>query len=279
MEKHRRNLEENRRISITCIVILVIILITMIFLLIYIIFSNAEAKKKIQTANNDIQALTLEGNKIIDDKDELNSFLSIVSEPNLFLETKKENYKRDLVEFEERIKSYETDNKIAYLALIVDSTNSLDKVINTLNANNILATFFTNDVDAANIINETGHLVGLYIDDEKTVDMYRDEYKEIFDIYNPDLYMLSTQLKEKELSIESMYEVKENSTSEGKKFINREAYINDIVDTTADRDFLIIKINLSNNIGVDSLEGIIDKLKDKNYVFLPLISSSTLIEK
>ena len=278
MEKPRRSLEDNRRISITCIVILIIILITWIFLLIYILFSKAETKKKINSVNNEIQTITFEGNEILDKEEEINSLLNIVSNPSVFLDTQKENYERSLVEFEDKIRGYEIDKKIAYLVLIVDKTDSLDKTIDILNNNNVLVTFFTNNIEAANKVSEAGHLVGLYVDDEKVVDVYRDEYQELFDSYNPDLYMLSDSLKEKEVILESMNKVTENSTSEGKKFINQEAYINDIVETTADRDFLVIRINLSNSVGVNSIDGIINKLKDKNYIFLPLISSSSLIE-
>lgn len=279
MEKRRRSYETNRGISITCIVILVITLIACVFMLIYILFSKAENEKEIINVNNDIQTLTFEGNEILDKEAEVQAVLDIVSDPSVFLDTQKDNYKRNLPTFEEKIKSYELDKKIAYLALVVDKADNVEEVINILNSNEILATFFTNDVEVANNVSETGHLVGFYLDDEKVVDMFKDEYKDLFDKYNPDLYMLSSSLKEKEVTLESIYKVEENSTSEGKKFMTQEAYVNDIVETTADRDFLIIKVNLSNNVGVNSLNGIITKLKDKNYLFLPLISSSTLIEK
>lgn len=279
MEKRRRSYETNRGISITCIVILVITLIACVFMLIYILFSKAENEKEIINVNNDIQTLTFEGNEILDKEAEVQAVLDIVSDPSVFLDTQKDNYKRNLPTFEEKIKSYELDKKIAYLALVVDKADNVEEVINILNSNEILATFFTNDVEVANNVSETGHLVGFYLDNEKVVDMFKDEYKDLFDKYNPDLYMLSSSLKEKEVTLESIYKVEENSTSEGKKFMTQEAYVNDIVETTADRDFLIIKVNLSNNVGVNSLNGIITKLKDKNYLFLPLISSSTLIEK
>lgn len=279
MEKRRRSFETNRGINITCIVMLVIILITCVFMLIYILFSKAENEKEITNVNNEIQTLTFEGNEIIDKESEVQAVLDIVSNPTVFLETQKDNYKRNLPTFEDKIKSYELDKKIAYLALVVDKADNVENVVNILNSNDILATFFTNDIEVANKVTNTGHLVGFYLDDEKVVDMYKDEYKDLFDKYNPDLYILSSALKEKEVTLESLYKVEENSTSEGKKFITQEAYVNDIVDTTADRDFLIIRINLSNNVGVNSLNGIITKLKDKNYLFLPLISASSLIEK
>lgn len=279
MEKRRRSYETNRGISITCIVMLVIILIACVFMLIYILFSKSEKEKEINNVNNEIQTLTFEGSEILDKQADVQAVLDIVSDPTVFLDTQINNYKRNLPTFENKIKSYELDKKIAYLALVVDKTDNIENVLNTLNSNDILATFFTNSIEVADTISETGHLIGFYLDDEKTVDMFRDEYKDLFDKYNPDLYMLSSNLKEKEISLESLYKVEENSTSEGKKFMTQEAYVNDIVDTTADRDFLIIRVNLSNNIGVNSLNKIITKLKDKNYLFLPLISSSSLFEK
>lgn len=279
MGKARRSSEENKRINITTIVILVIILISWLFLLIYLLFAKVETNKKIESINNEIETLKLDTSILNEKKEEINKLLKNVSDSTTFMNILKDNYKANIPAFETKIKSFEVTEKVAYLSFVVDKTDNLDKVIDTLNNNDVLATFYTNNKDAADKIIASGNLVGLYIDDEKVIENIKEEYKDIIDAYNPDLYMLSSALKEKDIKIDSFYKVTENSTSEGKKLLNQDGYISDIVDTTADRDFLIIRINLSNNVGVGAVNGIITKLKDKNYMFLPLVSSSSLIEK
>ena len=279
MGKARRSSEENKRISITTIVILVIILISWLFLLIYLLFAKVETNKKIESVNNEIETLKLDTSMLNEKKEEINKLLENVSDSTTFMNILKDNYKANIPAFETKIKSFEVTEKVAYLSFVVDKTDNLDKVIDTLNNNDVLATFYTNNKDAADKIIASGNLIGLYIDDDKVIENIKEEYKDIINAYNPDLYMLSSALKEKDIKIDSFYKVTENSTSEGKKLLNQDGYISDIVDTTADRDFLIIRINLSNNVGVGAINGIITKLKDKNYMFLPLVSSSSLIEK
>lgn len=279
MEKPRRSVEENKRISIATIVILVFILIINLFLIIYLLFANSETNKKVTSVNEEIELLKLETSTLNDKKEEIDIISESVSDPSIYLSIQKDNYRATLPSIEDRIKDYDVDSKVAYLAFVVDNIDNLDNTINTLNNNSVLATFFTNDKEAADKIVSNGHLVGLYIDDETIIDNIKEEYKDIIDAYDPNLFMLSSDLKEKDIQIESFYKVVENSTSEGKKLLNQEGYTNDIVETTADRDFLIIRINTSNGVGVNSINSIISKLKDKNYVFLPLVSSSSLIEK
>ena len=279
MGKTKRSVEENRRISITTIVILVLLLVSFLFIVIYILFAKVETNKKIESINNEIETIKLDTSILNEEKEEINNLLNNVSDATTYMNILKENYNTSLPAFETRIKSFEEEDKVAYLSFIVDKTDNLDKVIDTLNNNNVLATFFTNDKDTADKIIASGNLIGLYIDDEKVVENINEEYKDIIDTYNPDLFMVSSTLKENDIKIDSFYKVTENSSSEGKKLLNQDGYISDIVDTTADRDFLIIKINLSNGVGVGSIDGIISKLKDKKYIFLPLVSSSSLIEK
>lgn len=279
MGKSRRSYEENKRISAATVTLLVIFFLLGISLLIYVLFSKAECDKKISSLNDQIEMLKLESSNLNDKKEEINNILSEVENASTYIKIQKENYKASLPLIEDRIKDYDSQEKIAYLVFVVDRADNLDKVINTLNENSVLATFFTNNKDNADTIDKSGSLIGLYINDEKKIDNIKDEYKDIIDAYTPDLFMVSSDLAEKDISIDSFYKVKENSTAEGKKLLNQDGYTSDIVDTTADRDFLIIKINVSNAVGVSSLNGIISKLKDKNYVFLPLISASTMIEK
>lgn len=279
MGKTKRSVEENRRISITTIVILVLLLVSFLFIVIYILFAKVETNKKIESVNNEIETIKLDTSILNEEKEEINNLLNNVSDATTYMNILKENYNTSLPAFETRIKSFENEDKVAYLSFIVDKTDNLDKAIETLNNNNVLATFFTNDKDAADKIIASGNLIGLYIDDEKVVENINEEYKDIIDAYNPDLFMVSSKLKESDIKIDSFYKVTENSSSEGKKLLNQDGYVSDIVDTTADRDFLIIKINLSNGVGVGSIDEIISKLKDKNYIFLPLVSSSSLIEK
>lgn len=279
MGKSRRSSEENKRINITAVTLLVIIFITWLFLLIFLLFSKVETDKEIKNINENIEMLKLDTNNLNSKKDEINLILSGVENPSVYMDIQKENYKASLSIIEDKIKDFESEEKIAYLTFVVDKEDNLEDVIDIINSNNILATFFTNSKEAADTIYNNGHLIGLYIDDEDKVENVKEEYKDLIDTYNPDLFMLSNSLKEKDITIDSFYKVTENSSAEGKRLLNKEGYTNDIVETTADRDFLIIRINISNSVGVSSIDGIISKLKDKNYIFLPLISNSSLIEK
>lgn len=279
MAKSRRSIEENKRISTAAITLLVIIFITGLFLLIFVLFSKAENEKKISSLNDEIEMLKLESSTLAEKQEEINLILNNVENVSAYLNIQKENYKASLPLIEEEIKNYESQEKVAYLAFVVDNTDNVEKIIETLNSNKALAIFFTNDKETADKIIDSGNLIGLYIDDEKKIEKINEEYKDIIDAYHPDLYMVSSSLQDKDFTIDSFYRVKENSTAEGKKLLNQEGYTNDIVETTAERDFLIIKINLSNSVGVISTNGIISKLKDKNYIFLPLISASSMIEK
>lgn len=279
MGKSRRSSEENKRINITAVILLVIIFITWLFLLIFLLFSKVETDKEIKNINENIEMLKLDTNNLNSKKDEINLILSGVENPSVYMDIQKENYKASLSIIEDKIKDFESEEKIAYLTFVVDKEDNLEDVIDIINSNNILATFFTNSKEAADTIYNNGHLIGLYIDDEDKVENVKEEYKDLIDTYNPDLFMLSNSLKEKDITIDSFYKVTENSSAEGKRLLNKEGYTNDIVETTADRDFLIIRINISNSVGVSSIDGIISKLKDKNYIFLPLISNSSLIEK
>lgn len=279
MGKSRRSSEENKRINITAVTLLVIIFITWLFLLIFLLFSKVETDKEIKNINENIEMLKLDTNNLNSKKDEINLILSGVENPSVYMDIQKENYKASLSIIEDKIKDFESEEKIAYLTFVVDKEDNLEDVIDIINSNNILATFFTNSKEAADTIYNNGHLIGLYIDDEDKVENVKEEYKDLIDTYNPDLFMLSNSLKEKDITVDSFYKVTENSSAEGKRLLNKEGYTNDIVETTADRDFLIIRINISNSVGVSSIDGIISKLKDKNYIFLPLISNSSLIEK
>ena len=279
MGKSRRSSEENKRINITAVTLLVIIFITWLFLLIFLLFSKVETDKEIKNINENIEMLKLDTNNLNSKKDEINLILSGVENPSVYMDIQKENYKSSLGVIEDKIKDFESEEKIAYLTFVVDKEDNLEDVIDIINSNNILAAFFTNSKEAADTIYNNGHLIGLYIDDEDKVENVKEEYKDLIDTYNPDLFMLSNSLKEKDITIDSFYKVTENSSAEGKRLLNKEGYTNDIVETTADRDFLIIRINISNSVGVSSIDGIISKLKDKNYIFLPLISNSSLIEK
>ena len=279
MEKRRRSLEENNRISIATIALLVVILITGIFLLIYLLFAKAENEKRITSLNNETETTRLDTNILKEKQDELYTLLDNVSDATKFINIQKEKYISEITEIEARVKNYDSEGKIAYLTFVVDKTDNLDKTLEILNDNKVIATFFTKDKEAADKIINNGHFVGIYVDDEKVIDNFKEEYKDIINAYNPDLFMISPALKEKEIKIDSFYEVKENSTSEGKQLLNRDGYIKDIVETTADRDFLKIKVNLSNAVGISAIDGIISQLKDKNYMFLPIVSSSSEVEK
>ena len=152
MGKTRRSVEENKGINITTIVILVLTLISFLFILIYIIFANTETNKKIESVNNEIDRISLETSVLNEEKEEIEKLLNNVSDPTTYMNILKDNYKESISAFEAKIKSFEVKEKVAYLSFVVDKTDNLDKTLSILESNNILATFYTNNKEAADKI-------------------------------------------------------------------------------------------------------------------------------
>lgn len=278
MDKPKRDIETNNQISITTIVIQVIIIITFLFLIVYLLFSKTQTNKKIKSINDQISTIIYENSELENSINELNNLITESEDTESYLQNLKEEYKDIILELEKYVKKSETNEKIAYLSFITTSNSNLDKVVDTLKNNNILATFYVQESEISDYVTAGGHLVGLYLDDEEKIETVFEDNKSLIETYDMDLFMVSDDLKEKEITIPNMKQVIENSTSEDKKQLDSDAYADGIVMTSADRDFLIIKINTSNSIAVNALQEIISGLKDKNYIFLPLISNSSVIE-
>ena len=196
MGKTRRSVEDNKGISVSAIAILVFTLITFLFVLIYFLFARTEINKKIESINNEIESIKLDGTILNEEKESIELLLANVSDPTTYMNILKENYISSLPAFEAKIKSFEVEEKVAFLSFVVDKTDNLDKTLEIIENNDVLAIFFTNNKEAADKIIAKGNLVGLYIDDEKVVEDIYGEYKDIIDAYNPDLYMVSPELKE-----------------------------------------------------------------------------------
>ena len=71
MGKARRSGEENKRINIATIIILVIMLVSWLFLLIYLLFAKAETKKEIKSTNDEIETIKLETSILNEKKEEM----------------------------------------------------------------------------------------------------------------------------------------------------------------------------------------------------------------
>ena len=102
MGKSRRSSEENKRINITAVTLLVIIFITWLFLLIFLLFSKVETDKEIKNINENIEMLKLDTNNLNSKKDEINLILSGVENPSVYMDIQKENYKASLSIIEEQ---------------------------------------------------------------------------------------------------------------------------------------------------------------------------------
>ena len=100
MGKARRSSEENKRISITTIVILVIILVSWLFLLIYLLFAKVETNKKVESINNEIETLKLDTSILNEKKEKINKLLENVSDSTTFMNILKDNYKANIPAFE-----------------------------------------------------------------------------------------------------------------------------------------------------------------------------------
>lgn len=278
MAKFERDYETNKQISIMCIVVLVIIMIVMIFLSIILLFSKVESSKKIDSIKSQIETINYENGELEDEIEINNELIYVASNSDIYADNLKDEYKSLLPPIEEEVKKTGATNKIAYLNIILSKDTYLDKVLNILNRNEIISNFYSSDPTYFDEITEEGHLVGLFLDDINSLDTFYKDNKDIIDIYNIDLYMVDASLSEEVIDIPNLKQVKENSTSEEKKQLTQSAYVDNILKTTADRSFLIIKLDADNPTATDALPSIIDGLKEKGYLFLPLISSSSIFD-
>lgn len=278
MGKTKRDIETNREISIMCIVVLSILIVTFTFVTIIMLFSKIEINKKIENVQSQIETITYENNEIEDELNNYNELILSASNPKEYMNNLKEEYKALLPSIEKEVKSSESDKKIAYLNFTLTQDKYLDSILSTLSKNNVLANFYTNNSDLNEKITDNGHEVGLYINDNKTLNSVYEDNKSTIDSYNIDLFMTSLELNDSEVVVSDLKRVVDNTTSEGKSQLSNSAYAKNIVETTADRAFLIIRINGDNSIGKDALQSIISGLKEKGYIFLPLISKSTIFD-
>ena len=277
MEKPRRNIEENNRISITCISVLSFALVSILLILIYILYSKSEINRQIKSANEEIIQMDLETTNLNEEIDDINIDIESVSDPEDYVNNLRESYETNLPQIEKQIKISSINNKVAYLTIVVDESKTLQSILETINNNEVLATFFVTNVEDADAVSNNGDIIGLYLNDKELIDDFDNNYLDIKTKYFPNMFMLDSALREQGITINGYKEVVDNSTSEGIKLLTKKAYADNIIETTADREFLIIKINSSNKVGVDSLERIIQELKNKNYMFLPLVSTSSLL--
>ena len=279
MEKPRRSIEENNRISITCISVLSFALVSMLLILIYILYSKSEINRQVKSANEEIIQMNLETTNLKEEIDDVNIAIESVSDPKDYVKNLRDAYETNLPQIEKQIKISSVENKIAYLTIVVDDNETLPSIIDTINNNEVLATFFVTNVEDADTVSENGDIVGLYLDDKELIEDFENNYLDIRTKYFPNMFMLDPSLREQDITINGYKEVVDNSTSEGIKLLTKKAYADNIIETTADREFLIIRINASNKVGVDSLERIIQEIKSKNYMFLPLVSTSSLLNE
>lgn len=276
MEKSRRDVESNKRINIISVCILITLIILFTFILIYLLYSSSRLDRKIETLKGETTSISLENNSLLLEIKNIQEQIDGVINPASYIEAKQENYKTLLPQIEKITKSSSTI-RVAFLSIAVDYSPSLQEIINIINDHDVLATYFINNVNDAENLYRQGNVFGVYLEDEDKANDFVNNYGEITEKYSTDLFMLSGEIKDKEIEIPGYYRVKENSTSEGIRLLTQQAYADNIIDTTADRDFLIIKVNSSSRVGINSLSRIIEELKSKNYTFLPLVSSSTII--
>lgn len=278
MAKTKRDIETNRQISIIAIVILSIIFVAFLFIAIIFLFSKTEASKKIESIQTQIDAIDFENSTIEEEIEEYNEKISSAADSKAYISNIKEEYKANLSSIEDEAKKSDGKYKIAYLNFIVTDGKYLNKITGILNDNEIISNFYTNNNDLLETISEDGHLIGLYINDLNKIETASEDNKEIIETYDIDLYMLESSINDTELKDPSLKQVKDNSTSEGKSQLTKAAYADNIVKTTADRSFLVIRINGENSLAVEALPSIISGLKEKGYIFLPLISSSSIFD-
>lgn len=278
MAKSKRDIETNKEISVICIVVLSIILIIFIFILIIFMFSKTEVEKKITSIDTQIETLNYENGELDDKIEEYNSLIADASDASLYMGNLRKEYEKLLPEIEKDVKKSDSINKIVYLNITVTKGNHLDEVLTILSNNNIITNFYSNDSELLDKITNSYHEVGLYINSEDNLETIYEDKKEIIDEYNMNLFIYDDVSNEEDIVVNDLKQVKENSTSEEKKQLTSDAYANNIIMTTANRSFLIIKLDADNAVAVNALQSIINGLKEKGYIFLPLISKSSIFE-
>lgn len=285
MAKHKRDLETNRKIVITTITFLIIFVVILTIVPAVLIYIKLNNESTINQISNEIEQYIIDIDSIDRQIQTNKEALDEAKDPNKYTKNIQDTYPELLKEYESYIKDDKSNEKVCYLIFETTKKTNLDTILSVLSDNNVLSIFFLSSEtkEASSKIINDGHFVGMLINNEfKKIDNQEQYIKDFNNEFSSDLYLCQNDFSDEKienlLQTNNNKKVSYNATSDDKPLLDKQGYVSSIVDTTADRDFITLKINTDNNVGVKALDSLIKELKSKNYVFLPLVSTSTTLD-
>ena len=279
------------------VIVCFIVIITFLSVLIFLVYSNnKELEDRIKTLSFKI-----------DDKYDIESIdkeISIYENLDKSISDKYEEYYSNIALLEDKINRGESSVKIAYLTFDDGPYDLTYSVLDLLKANNIRATFFVIGKDGVEdrykrIVDE-GHTLanhtyyhnignGLY----DSVDSFIYQVKKLEDyLYDITGYRTSivrfpggspTAGKYKDEIVNKLHEMGYNyvdwtsETGDGssKKLAEKDTW-SWYVDTTSDKNIIVLLMHDYNYSTYNNLQRIIDNLKNRGFIFLPLHNKSCM---
>ena len=288
--------QRNSKIS-TIIIIFLTLLIIMLLAFLYI---QNKTTKKLTTDLAELQTKLEQETQEINKDEELSFYKNI--EKNL--KNKYDEYYTNISLLEKKIENKETNVKIAYLTFDDGPYELTYQVLDLLKQNNIRATFFvlgkTGVEDRYKRIVEEGHTLanhtyyhnigtGLYNSVESFMSQVKKLEEYLYDItgYRTTIVRFpggsSTAKNLKDDIVEELHKngynyvdwTSETGDGSSKKLAEKDTWTW-YVDTTKDKNIIVLLMHDYNYSTFDNLQRIIDDLKNRGFIFLPLHNKSIM---
>ena len=305
-EFDRHDEEISKSITISLLVISFILLIGLSCSLFFIVHEKMSFDKatKIIEVNNLEEEVEI--NNQLEEIKLINEEITNNKNVDQLIKDLKNEYPSLLKELEENIILKKSDKKIAYLVFEGGPYLLTEDFLNILDQYNVCGSFVLLEKDEGfdeetqkkydeiykRIISE-GHTVINYVDANtksfiQSVLDNNNFFKEKYN-YSTNIikykYDFDSLKGEKEEIIEKLIEnnygyVESNSATRNEdEDIDYLQAVNNVIETTNDRNFLVVKMYDNNESDLKALPRIIDSLAEKGYVILPLSYESTMVNK
>ena len=286
----------NRRLFKLIIICFIVVIISLLCGLLLIYFDNKELEDRIKTLSFNL------GDKY--DIESIDNEIAIYQDLDKSISDKYEEYYSNIALLEDKINKGESSVKIAYLTFDDGPYDLTYSVLDLLKANNIRATFFVLGKDGVEdrykrIVDE-GHTLanhtyyhnigrGLY----DSADSFIYQVKKLEDyLYDITGYRTSivrfpggspTAGKYKDEIVNRLHEMGYNyvdwtsETGDGssKKLAEKDTW-SWYQDTTRDKNIIVLLMHDYNYSTFNNLQRIIDDLKSRGFIFLPLHNKSVM---
>lgn len=290
--------QRNRRLF--KIIIVIIELILLLLAILYCIDSKKQYNALL-IANENLSEEALKNYDYTDFENEIQYYKNIDDE----IANKKDEYYSNIALLEQKVINGETDIKIAYLTFDDGPYNLTQTVLDILKDNDIRATFFVLGKSGyedtyKRIVNE-GHTLGNHT-------YYHNIFKGLYS--SADSFMEQVNLLEDYLYNMTGYkttlvrfpggsstagklknEIVDRLHSQGYNYVNWNSETGDgsnkklqqmdtfewYKETTKDRKIVVLLMHDYNQSTVGNLQNIIDDLKERNFIFLPLHNKSAMV--